>query len=67
MSLTRKETVDLLPLFIRRDLGALSEQIQGTRNLSRPQKIEVLGAIARMAVDPDDLAALGTCFKILGI
>lgn len=67
MSLTLNETIKVLPLFIRRDLGALADVITGTPNLTRPQKIEVLAALTRLAADPSDPTSIETTLKILGI
>lgn len=67
MSLTRNETIKVLPLFIRRDFGALAEHISQTRRLTRTQKIDALAALTRLASDPDDSMAVTTVLKILGV
>jgi hypothetical protein len=67
MKLTVNETISILPLFIRRDLGALADAIEQTRHLTRASKIEALAALARLANDPDDPAGVDTVLKILGI
>ncbi len=67
MALTKNETIEILPLFIRRDLGRLAEVVQRTRSLSRAAKIETLNAITQLSFNPDDPDAMATVFKTLGI
>jgi hypothetical protein len=67
VSLPQAEIIDVLPLFIRRDLGALSVKLQGTRNLTKTQKIEAMVATERLRADPDDPDAVAALLKILGI
>ncbi len=67
MALTRNEVIDVLPLFIRRDLSRLSEFIQQTQHLTRLQKIDSLRAVSQLAFTPDDPEAVATVLKTLGI
>jgi hypothetical protein len=67
MSLTLNDKIKILPLFIRRDLGAVADAIGSAPNLTRPQKIEVLTALTRIAADSDDPAGIEIVLKVLGI